>query len=244
MENDTSSPPLPPNSPPGTAGVAALLRGDFRNAAIPAHADLASRWAILWIVAGAGLFGAALGAWRSGNQALITAAKFPLLILLTTLGNAALNYMLAAQLGFQLRWSESLRYFLLAYVVAAVCLASFSPLILFLVWNLPAPDPALPNPEAAYYWLQLIAFFLIALAGFVGHRRLLQKMSRAIPVAVARRVFWSWLAVNLFLGSQLAWILRPFVGRPSLPVAFFRPHTLAGSFYETLFIAITDLLKN
>jgi hypothetical protein len=56
--------------------------------------------------------------------------------------------------------------------------------------------------------------------------------------AVARRVLIAWLAGNLFLGSQLCWILRPFIGSPNLEVAFFRPDPLQGNFYETLFNAI------
>ena len=35
----------------------------------------------------------------------------------------------------------------------------------------------------------------------------------------ARRVLFAWLTVNLFLGSQLSWVLRPFIGSPGLPVA-------------------------
>jgi LmbE family N-acetylglucosaminyl deacetylase len=39
---------------------------------------------------------------------------------------------------------------------------------------------------------------------------------------VAWRVISAWLAANLFLGSQLSWILRPFIGSPGLPVEFLR----------------------
>jgi hypothetical protein len=60
--------------------------------------------------------------------------------------------------------------------------------------------------------------------------------------AVARRVLFAWLAGNLFLGSQLCWIFRPFIGSPGLEIAFFRPHPLQGNFYETLFFAIRRAL--
>jgi hypothetical protein len=45
----------------------------------------------------------------------------------------------------------------------------------------------------------------------------------------------AWLAGNLFLGSQLSWILRPFIGSPNLPVQFVRDHPLNGNFYEAVF---------
>src|SRR5881396_1821163 len=54
------------------------------------------------IVVGSGLFGAATGSWRAPLQALYTAIKFPLIILLTTLGNGLLNAMLAPLLGINL----------------------------------------------------------------------------------------------------------------------------------------------
>jgi len=52
---------------------------------------------------------------------------------------------------------------------------------------------------------------------------------------VARRVLFAWLIGNLFLGSQLSWIFRPFIGSPTLPLQFFRDHPLAGNFYEAVF---------
>ena len=54
---------------------------------------------VIAIVLGAGIYGAVMGCWRSPLQALFTGIKLPLLILLTTLGNALLNAMLAPLLG-------------------------------------------------------------------------------------------------------------------------------------------------
>src|SRR5437773_989320 len=51
------------------------------------------------IVVGAGCFGAAMGCWRAPLQAASTAIKLPLAILLTTLGNALLNALLAPLFG-------------------------------------------------------------------------------------------------------------------------------------------------
>ena len=49
----------------------------------------------------------------------------------------------------------------------------------------------------------------IAYAGVAANRRLLLLLERrCASVAAARRVFWSWLCGNLFLGAQLAWTLN------------------------------------
>jgi hypothetical protein len=60
---------------------------------------------------------------------------------------------------------------------------------------------------------------------------------------VARRVLLSWLAVNLFLGSQLSWLARPFIGAPQLPVVFLRDTAFQGNFYENVFQTFTGMLS-
>jgi len=52
---------------------------------------------------------------------------------------------------------------------------------------------------------------------------------------VAGRVLLAWLVGNLFLGSQLSWMLRPFIGSPGLRVEFLRSDAFSGNFYEAVF---------
>jgi hypothetical protein len=59
--------------------------------------------------------------------------------------------------------------------------------------------------------------------------------------AVAARVLFAWLAVNLFLGSQLTWIARPFIGAPYLPVKFLREDAFKGNFYENVYWTVSDV---
>src|ERR1039457_4991142 len=60
------------------------------------------------IFLGAGMFGAAVGCWRASLQAVYTAIKLPLILLLTSLGNALLNGMLAPLLGLNISFRQSL----------------------------------------------------------------------------------------------------------------------------------------
>jgi hypothetical protein len=60
--------------------------------------------------------------------------------------------------------------------------------------------------------------------------------------AVTRNVLLVWLVGNLFLGSQICWVLRPFIGRPDMPVEFLGAHPFEGSLYETVFNALRDLI--
>ena len=79
---------------------------------------------VLAIVLGAGVYGAVFGAWRSALQACYTGLKFPLVILLTTLGNALLNAMLAPLLGLALSLRQCLMVLLMTFAIAAVILVA------------------------------------------------------------------------------------------------------------------------
>ena len=48
-------------------------------------------------------------------------------------------------------------------------------------------------------------------------------------------------AGNLLLGSQLSWLLRPFVGSPGLPIEFIRKEAFHGNFFEAVLRAAKHL---
>ena len=194
------------------------------------------------IVAGAGLFGAAIGCWRAPLQGLYSAVKFPLVVLLTALGNALLNSMLAPLLGLNLGLRQTLLAVLMSFTIAAAILGAFSPLMFFVVWNTPPLEPGASISTTAHSFILLTEVGIIALAGIAANLRLLQLLqSLSGSVAVARCVVFAWLAVNLLLGSQLSWNLRPFVGSPYLPVEFLRTDAFSGSFFESILHAVTRL---
>ena len=196
------------------------------------------------IVAGAGLYGTAMGWWRDPQQALYVAIKFPLIILLTTGGNTLLDAMLAPLLGLNLPFRQSFLAILMSFTIAAMVLGAFSPLAAFVAWNAPATSPgAVSGPT--YHFIKLAHVAAIAFAGVAGNIRLFQLLAGlGRSRTVARRVLIAWLAGNLFLGSQLSWMLRPFIGSPGLPVEFLR-HGLAlqGNFYENVFRTLLQLLQ-
>jgi hypothetical protein len=194
------------------------------------------------IVLGSGLFGAAMGLWRDPLQAGYAAIKFPLIILLTVLGNALINGMLAPLLGLDLRFRQSLFAVLSSFTIAAAILGAFSPVILFFVWNLPPLVETTRSTMLAYSALNLSVVAVIALAGIAANvqlRRLLLHL--AGDPRVANRLVFAWLGINLLLGSQLTYILRPFIGSPEFPVQFLRPDAFHGSFYETVFRLLARL---
>lgn len=217
-----------------------LLRGDV-DAAVEWIRRGERQRVIAWLlvtVVGAACFGAAIGWWRAPLQALYTAAKFPLVLVLTALGNALLNAMLAPLLGVNMGLRQSLLAVLMSFTIAAAILGAFAPLQFFVGWNVPAFDLELGAAFLGYRFMQFATVSFIAFAGVMANVRLLPLLrAHAESDAAALRVLFAWLAVNLLLGSQVCWMLRPFVGRPQDPVEFLGAGLFQGSFYETVFEA-------
>lgn len=196
------------------------------------------------IVAGTAAFGAAVGAWRAPLQALYTAIKFPLIVLLTALGNGLLNGMLAPLLGTNISFRQSLLAVLMSFTIAAAVLGACSPLIYFIIWNSPAFSSAAQGATATTHSFIFVALVAsMAAAGIAGNVRLFQLLCRlSASEKAARRTLLGWLTGNLLLGSQLAWILRPFVGAPHLPLQFLRDNPWDGNFFEALFHHFQQLI--
>jgi len=220
----------------------ALLRGEAAtvNAGVECwDGARVLRWSVV-IIAGTALFGAAMGSWRDPLQALYTAIKLPLVLLLTTLGTAMLNAMFAPLLGVNIGFRQSLLAVWMSFTIAATILGGFSPVLAFLVWNL----PALETQPSAHGVLLLSETAMIACAGLAANLRLVQLLRRfSGSERAARRVLVAWLAANLLLGAQLSWNLRPFVGSPGLPVEFLRPDPFHSNFFEALFRVAKSLLS-
>lgn len=225
--------------------VPVLLRGEARPIRGWMEQGRAGRLALCLavVVVGTGAFGAAMGSWRAAEQALFCAIKLPLILLLTALGNGLLNAMLAPLLGLNLSLRQTLLAVLLSFTIAAVILGAFSPLLWFLIWNLPPITAATQQVYEAHRVILLAETLMIAFAGITANFRLLQLLRElSVRRAIAHKVLFAWLAGNLFLGSQLAWILRPFVGSPGLEVQFLRPNAFEGNFFESIWNTARHLL--
>jgi hypothetical protein len=226
--------------------ISTLLRGELGTIAGWIEQSNVRRFArhVGVIILGAGLYGAAMGWWRDPQQALYVAIKFPLIILMTTMGNALINGMLAPLLGLSIPFRQSFSAILMSFTIAAAILGAFSPVIAFMIWN--APDLVSKSLSgSAYNFILLAHVSVIAFAGMTGNVRLFQTLSRlGGSRAVAFRVLVVWLAGNLFLGSQLSWILRPFIGAPNLPAEFLRKAAFHGNFFEAVLHSLQQIFNN
>ena len=234
-----------PAVPSNSASIGTLLRGE-----VAVLSAWTSEWRasqvgrdVLLIVLGTGLFGAALGYWRDPWQSLYAGLKLPLILLLTALANSVLNLMLAPLLGLRISFRQSVLAILTSFALAATILGAFSPLAAFVIWNAP-PLGAGSQTGLTHSALLLLLAVVVAFAGIAANLRLFQLLRKlAGEESAAWRVLMAWLTANLFFGSQLSWILRPFIGSPYLPVEFLRPDAFNGNFFESLFHSTVPLFN-
>jgi hypothetical protein len=107
------------------------------------------------------------------------------------------------------------------------------------LFTLAAPLPS-ADARAAHNWLYLMHTAFVGgsgLAGSLALRRGLRATGR--PPGVVARVYLSWVLAYAFVGGEVAWALRPFVGSIYFPVVFLRRDALHGNVYEFI---VTDIL--
>lgn len=231
---------------PSRPGLPGLLSGNPETARRWLESG-DGRWlrdSLVWITLGAGIYGFALGTWRDPLQAVFNGVKFPLILFLTAAGNSLFNGLLAPLLGVPVPFRTSLAAVLLSFNLLSTLLAAFSPLTLFLIWNLPGPDAPWQETQGAYATILVTQSVVIAFAGITANLHLLRVLrSLAGSAGPARRLLVAWLAANLFLGTQLSWIGRPFFGRPNQAVQFLRDDAFRGNFFEAFLFSSVQMFK-
>ncbi len=202
------------------------------------NVNTAYRYPAATILVGAGLYGATIGVWRSPLQALYSGIKFPLIIFLTVVCTAMINHVVGSVWGARFTLREGFLTILKSFALTCLVLGSLSPVLFFAAYNTPSYTSL--DYERSYGFLRLAHVAAIALAGIIGTGELAGIVRGACATA-ATRVIVFWLAMNLFVGAQLSWVLRPFIGSPLMPVEFLRENPLKGNFYEEVWKSFTNV---
>jgi hypothetical protein len=188
------------------------------------------------VVLGSAAYGFTFGLWRSPLLACYVAIKLPLLLVTTTSLVMLLNWIVAQLMASGLGFWQVAALTYRAMATASLVLASIAPVAAFLAIGCPPPRP---HHDLSHNVLLLIHIAFVACAGVYGNSAVLRGLTRlcrrGTPIA---RLYSFWLASNVLVGCQLAWILRPFLGSPNYPVAFLRSDALEGNFFEFVFMTI------
>ncbi len=180
------------------------------------------------------LYGAVMGSSHSVWQVLSSAVKLPLLFLATLAVCAPTLYFLNVLYGSPQTLTQSITLILTTIAVTAVLLVAFAPIVLFFLLS-----------TAQYQFFKLLNVAVFALSGIVGVSFLSQGMRLLAADAhegegARRRLMRVWILIYAFVGSQMAWTLRPFVGAPTMEFELFRQ--LGGNFYTNIFASLGEIL--
>lgn len=182
------------------------------------------------------IYGAVMGSTHSLWQVLSSAVKLPVLFLATLVVCAPTLYFFNLIFGSDQSLSQNVALMLTAITVTSVVLLSCSPIVLLFVLT-----------SGNYQFFKLLNVGVFAVAGIIGVLFLAQGMRFLSPGAVdaagASARVWVvrfWILVYAFVGSQVAWTLRPFVGAPSMQFELFRQ--FGGNFYTNIFASLGELL--
>ncbi len=196
------------------------------------------------------------GSWRAMLSAAI---KVPLLFLLTLLVTFPSLYVFSALADSRLGIMDTLRLLVGAVAVNLAVLASFGPITVFFTVF-----------ENSYVFIVLLNVFFFLLGGMVGlgflsraighvfassdpddeavedaagdaPERAREQPTRQPKVhGRARSIFRVWLVIYGIVGAQMGWVLRPFVGNPDLPFAWYRGF---GDRESNVFSFLADLFR-
>jgi hypothetical protein len=193
------------------------------------------RYALLTMILSAAFYGAAAGSYAGALQALSAAIKLPLLFLATLAICFPAFYVVQVLVGSRLRLTQVLTLVCGALALTAILLAAVVPVTVFFLVT-----------GANYYFLELMHVTIVLCAGLVGMFALHEGLSvvcekRGVYPRKAMTIMRAWAVLFAFVGVQMAWNLRPFLGDRGRPFQVFREYE--GNFYAAIIYSVQQLAE-
>lgn len=205
------------------------------------------------------LYGAVMGSTHSLAQTLSSGLKLPALFLVTLLICLPTLYFFNVLFGSSQSLTQNFALILTAMTVTSVLLLSFAPITLFFM---------LTSSNYQFFKLLNVAVFAITgIIGVTFLYQGMTYISTSDELATLaalptesldeeaqaaelrrqvesgrharRRILQLWVVVYAFVGTQMAWTLRPFFGAPGLSFEPFRQ--LGGNFYTNIVASLAEI---
>jgi hypothetical protein len=145
-------------------------------------------------------------------------------------------YIVLVLMGARLRFLQTLSLILLAVTLSSILLASCAPILLFFMLT-----------GADYHFMKLLHVGVFAFSGGWGMLALWQGLRAMCEKSdlyprQAIHILQLWVLIFGFVGTQMAWSLRPFVGSPGLEFELFRTGR-EGNFYKAVWTSVVNLKR-
>jgi len=182
------------------------------------------------------LYGVIMGSYHSFPQAIAGGVKLWLLFILTLIICFPSFYVIQLIIGSKIKLKDVLIIILLGFMLSTSVMMALSPIAIFFIIT-----------GNNYYFLHLLHIAIFIFSGFFGVRLVIESLKTCcenenIYPKIGITVFKIWAVIFVFVGIQLAWNLRPFMGDNGKPFALFRKYE--GNFYTAIIYAVNHLNDN
>jgi hypothetical protein len=181
------------------------------------------------------LQGSSMEVWGKIAMLFVTAFKVPLLFLLTLGIVLPPIYVSNAFVGARLTFRQVFALLLASLAITATLLASMGTVAFFFALT-----------SGSYHFIKLLHVSIFVYAGLGGLYFLVIYIQKVESASTARttpvNMLVVWLVLFAFVGTQLAWWLRPFVGSPNEPFRLMREKQ--GNFYESVGRSVVRVLTD
>jgi hypothetical protein len=203
----------------------------FENRSIPAQIGV--RLVMIFLLAG--FYGLIMGFTSGLPQMISSAVKVPVLFLLTLLVCFPVFHVVNVLMGSRLGFLQTVTLVLSSLSMSCILLASCAPVVVFFLIT-----------GVNYPFQKLLHVLVFAFAGSWGMVALWRGLSAMceksdIYPRQAIKILRLWVIIFAFVGTQMAWTLRPFVGAPDLKFEIFRKQE--GNFYKAVWQSFVDLVN-
>jgi len=178
-----------------------------------------------------GVYGLSMGLFRGSWPGIVSALKLPFLYLATLAICLPAFYTLSCVAGPRFKIGQSVRVLMLAVSANAVALCSYAPISFFFT---------LTTSREGYRFLALMHVAVFAVSGVISVTAILlifRAAAARLGMRIGTAVGLTWGVLYAFVGSEVAWVLRPWIGWWEVEYTPFR--ALEKSFVEAVWFMLT-----
>jgi len=179
-------------------------------------------------------YGVVMGSYHGVQQAIAAGVKVAALYTLALVICFPAFFIIQFILGSKLKLGQMTAIILSGFVLTSAIMLSFIPIIVFFLLT-----------GGNYYFLQLLHVAVFGLSGIFGMKTVVDALKysceeKSVYPQTGVTVFKFWVVILAFVGMQLAWNLRPFLGDRGEPFRLFREYE--GNFYTAVIYSVRQLI--
>lgn len=175
------------------------------------------KWLFAFVVIFGTFYGVVMGCFTGIapgrlHQLIYSGVKVPMLLLVTFALCLPSFFVFNTIAGLRDDFDQSLRAVIAAQACVSIVLAALAPVTAFFYAS-----------NTNYSMAVLFNGLMFAVASVTAQRVVRRYYAPLIRRSPRHRILmYAWFFLYIFVGIQMGWVLRPFIGDPNVPVAFLR----------------------